>query len=94
MRPTLHSLSRSTTTTDHPAPDSDRNYGWYDTGPTLGVAVVSWLLGMLGAVVVLILRPRATTDQDGPFSKCVPAAAGGAKAEAPPVTVPYAVGQV
>ncbi|CAM9408407.1 unnamed protein product [Hapterophycus canaliculatus] len=64
---------------------------WLDDvkdGPTLAVAVVSWLLGTVGAVVILILRPRASTDQDGPLVVCVPNASG------PPAGGPHAVGHV
>lgn len=52
------------------------------TGPTFGVAVVAWLLGTAGAIVTMVLLRRATTDQDGPFRKCV-SNMGGAKAGAP-----------
>ncbi|CAN0265282.1 unnamed protein product [Scytosiphon promiscuus] len=53
-------------------------------GPTLGVAVVAWLLGTAGAIITLVFLRRATTDQDGPFTKCMPQTAGGANAGAPP----------
>jgi len=69
--------------------------GYFKAGPTLGVAVVAWLLGTTGAVVVLVLRARATIDQDGPFKKCMPNATGGANTGTPagPPGVP-AVGTV
>lgn len=58
-------------------------------GPTLGVAVVAWLLGTAGAVVTLglvFLRPESTKE-DGPFRACV-SKAGGANAEGAPAAAP------
>ncbi|CAM9441329.1 unnamed protein product [Hapterophycus canaliculatus] len=71
--------------TDRPAQDDDYS-AFYDVepGPTLGVAIMSWLLGTAGAIVTLVLLRRATTDQHGPFSKYMYRAAGGANAGAPP----------
>lgn len=73
-----------------PAPD-DEALGFYDIspGPTVGVAIMAWILGTAGAIVTLVLFRRATIDQDGPFRKCVANAggvnanAGGVKAGAP-----------
>ncbi|CAN0143068.1 unnamed protein product [Pylaiella littoralis] len=47
----------------------------YDTGatagPSVGLAIVAWILGTAGAVVTLVFFRRATTNQDGPFRKCL-----------------------
>lgn len=53
-------------------------YWYYDaeTGPTFAVAIMAFILGLVGAIAVLVLRARATTDQDGPFRKCMPNATG------------------
>lgn len=42
----------------------------YSAGPSLGWAVVACVFGLAGAIAVLVLRARATTEQDGPFKKC------------------------
>lgn len=56
--------------------DDDFLYLNISAGPTLGVAVVAWLLGVAGAVVVLLFRARATTDQEGPFKRLIAGGAG------------------
>ncbi|CAM9727466.1 unnamed protein product [Ectocarpus fasciculatus] len=60
-------------------------YADFSPGPTLGVAVVAFLLGLAGTIVTFVLLRKATTEQDGPFRACMPNAnAGGATAAAPP----------
>ncbi|CAM9697671.1 unnamed protein product, partial [Laminaria digitata] len=49
-------------------------------GPTLGVAVVAWLLGMAGTITILLLRSGVTRDQEGPFRKCTSGGGGGGPA--------------
>ena len=34
---------------------------------TLAVAVMAWIFGLVGAITILALRSRATSDQGGPF---------------------------
>ncbi|CAN0143303.1 unnamed protein product [Pylaiella littoralis] len=45
-------------------------------GPTAGLAIVAWIFGTVEAAVTLIYFKRATTDQDGPFRRCMPSGAG------------------
>lgn len=51
-------------------------------GPTFGVAVTAWILGTAGAIVCLVYRVRATTEQDGPIKALMQ---GGANAGQPGV---------
>lgn len=57
--------------------DND-TYGYdsAEAGPTLGVAVVAWLLGLAGTFTILILRSRATNEHEGPFRKCISGGGG------------------
>ena len=41
----------------------------YSPGSTLVWAVVAFVFGLAGSISVLVLRGRATADQDGPFRK-------------------------
>lgn len=36
-------------------------------GPSLGLAVTAWIVGVVGTVLILTLRTKATADQDGPL---------------------------
>ncbi|CAN0369679.1 unnamed protein product [Ectocarpus sp. 12 AP-2014] len=57
----------------------------YSPGPTLAVAVVAFIFGLVGAIVTCVLRNKATTEQDGPFRACMSnGKAGGAPSSAPP----------
>ncbi|CAM9586861.1 unnamed protein product [Ectocarpus sp. 8 AP-2014] len=57
----------------------------FSPGPTFAVAVVAFIFGLVGAIVICVLRNKATTEQDGPFRACMPnAKAGGAPSSAPP----------
>ncbi|CAM9933793.1 unnamed protein product [Ectocarpus sp. 4 AP-2014] len=57
----------------------------FSPGPTLAVAVVAFIFGLVGAIVTCVLRNKATTEQDGPFRACMPnGKAGGAPSSAPP----------
>lgn len=39
-------------------------------GPSVGLAVTAWVLGVTGTSTILKLRTKATVDQDGPCRKC------------------------
>lgn len=65
------------------APDDDyyNYYGYYSdlyevkvvAGPSLGLAVTAWIFGLAGTIIILTLRIKATTNQDGPCRKfCMP----------------------
>lgn len=77
VRLPLFWLSPPTSAPERLPEDEDWTLVEANAGPTLGVAVVSWLLGTAGAVVTLVLLRRATTDQDGPFTKCIQKAESG-----------------
>lgn len=47
-----------------------------EAGPTLGVAVLAWLFGLAGTFTILLLRSRVTSDQEGPFRKCLTGRSG------------------
>lgn len=47
-----------------------------EAGPTLGVAVMAWLFGVAGTITILLLRSRATSEDEGPFRKCVSGGGG------------------
>ena len=60
--------------------DSDFNLGpgEFIAGPTLGVAVVAWLLGVAGTITILVLRSRVTSEDEGPLRKCISGGGGSA----------------
>lgn len=45
-------------------------------GPGFALGVVAWIFGTVGAIVTKVLLRGATTDQNGPFWKCVCSAGG------------------
>lgn len=69
---------------------SDKDEFLFDVtpGPTFGVAVVAWLLGLAGAIVSWALLSRATTEQDGPFGACMSKMGAANAGGAPPAGQP------
>ena len=49
--------------------DADDNEFIYGPGRTIGWAIAAAALGVAGAITILVLRGRATADEDGPLRK-------------------------